>query len=257
MLVLSLHGQLAPAAWAAARAAPGLAVGYLQTPGGALPGSLSRDVADLRERGLLRGHVTAGAAYGGESEAISVAGGIDAAPSLGWEAVIAGPGPGILGSGSELGHGGMAALDTAHAALALGCPTVLAPRLSSGDERSRHRGLSHHTATVLGLLLAGVRVAVPAGSGDEEWRQPPRRGVRRAPRRVGGRGASGRVRGVGAAEHHDGTGAGGRSRLLRRGSGGRRRPGVPRPAAGLGFAQERTGKGLMMEAKPNRPGGQA
>jgi hypothetical protein len=172
VLVLSLHGQLAPAAWAAARAAPEIAVGYLQTPGGALPGFLSRDVVDLRERGLLRGHITAGAAYGGESEAISVAGGIDAAPSLGWEAVIAGPGPGILGSGSELGHGGMAALDTAHAALALGCPTALAPRLSSGDERSRHRGLSHHTATVLGLLLAGVRVAVPAGSGDEEWREP-------------------------------------------------------------------------------------
>ena len=172
VLVLFLHGQLAPAAWAVSRAAPGLALGYVQTPGGALPGSLSRDVAELRERGLLCGHVTAGAAYGGEGEAISVAGAIDAAPALGWDAVVAGPGPGILGSGTDLGHGGMAALDSAHAALALGCPTVLAPRLSSGDERPRHRGLSHHTATVLGLLLAGVRVAVPAGSGEEDWREP-------------------------------------------------------------------------------------
>ena len=47
---------------------------------------------------------------------------------MGWDAVIAGPGPGILGSASALGHGGMAALDTAHAALALGLPTLLAPR---------------------------------------------------------------------------------------------------------------------------------
>ena len=167
VLVLSLHGQLAPAAWAAARAAPGLKLGYVQTPGGALPGSLSRDVAELRERELLCGHLTAGAAYGGEGEAISVAGALDASVSLGWDAVAAGPGPGILGSASALGHGGMAALDTAHAALALGLEAMVAPRLSSGDERPRHRGVSHHTATVLELLLAAVTVAVP---GDEaEW----------------------------------------------------------------------------------------
>ena len=35
------------------------------------------------------------------------------------------------------------------------------PRLSSSDPRERHRGLSHHTATVLELLLAPVRVPVP------------------------------------------------------------------------------------------------
>ena len=75
MLVLSLHGQLAPAAWAAARAGPAMRVGYVQTAGGALPGPLSRDVAELRQRGLLCGHLTAGPAYGGEHEAISVIGG--------------------------------------------------------------------------------------------------------------------------------------------------------------------------------------
>ena len=55
----------------------------------------------------------------------------------------------------------MAALDAAHAALALGLPTLLCPRMSSSDERDRHRGLSHHTASVLELLLAPVRVPVP------------------------------------------------------------------------------------------------
>ena len=55
----------------------------------------------------------------------------------------------------------MAALDSAHAALALGLPTLLSPRLSSSDPRARHRGLSHHTASVLELLLAPVRVPVP------------------------------------------------------------------------------------------------
>ena len=33
--------------------------------------------------------------------------------------------------------------------------------MSSGDPRDRHRGLSHHTQTVLEMLLAPVLVAVP------------------------------------------------------------------------------------------------
>ena len=169
VLVIGLHGQLAPAAWAAAQAAPGLRLGYVQTPGGALPGRLSRDVADLRERGLLAGHVTAGAAYGGEGEAITVVGALHAgAATLGWDAIVAGPGPGIIGSATALGHGGIAALDGAHAALALGLRTLVCPRLSGGDPRPRHRGLSHHTEVVLRLLLAGVAVPVPEVD-EAEW----------------------------------------------------------------------------------------
>jgi Protein of unknown function (DUF3866) len=162
-LVLPLHGHLAPAAWAAAQASPGLKLGYVQTGGGALPGSLSRDVVQLRERGLLCGHVTAAPAYGGEHESLSVAGALDAtANSLGWDAAIIGPGPGIIGSDTRLGHGGLAALDSAHTALALGLPTLLSPRLSAADPRKRHRGVSHHTLTVLEMLLGGVGVPVPA-----------------------------------------------------------------------------------------------
>jgi hypothetical protein len=167
--VLPLHGHLAPAAWAAAQARPGIRVGFVQTAGGALPGSLSRDVATLRGRGLLCGHVTAAPAYGGEREALSTIGALDAAASaLGWDAILVGPGPGIIGSDTELGHGGMAALDSAHAALSLRLPTIISPRLSSSDPRERHRGLSHHTATVLRLLLAPVAVAIPEGALPEE-----------------------------------------------------------------------------------------
>jgi len=167
VLVIPLHGHLAPAAWAAREQAPGLRIGFLQTAGGALPGAMSRDVGDLGSRGLVAGHVTAGQAYGAEHEAISVVGALDAAAApLGWDAVIAGPGPGILGSATRFGHGGMAALDSAHAALALGSPTIVAPRLSGGDERPRHLGLSHHSRSVLELLLAPVRVPVPEVDAD-------------------------------------------------------------------------------------------
>ena len=163
VLVLPLHGHLAPTAWAAAQASPGLKLGYVQTAGGALPGSLSRDVAELRERGLLCGHIAAAPAYGAEHEALSVAGALDAAAgALGWDAALVGPGPGIIGSDTRLGHGGMAALDNAHAALALNFPTLLSPRLSESDPRERHRGVSHHTLTVLEMLLGSVTVAVPS-----------------------------------------------------------------------------------------------
>jgi hypothetical protein len=163
--VLPLHGHLAPAAWAAAQARPGIRVGYVQTAGGALPGSLSRDVAELRERGLLCGHITAAPSYGGDCEALSTVGALDAAATaLGWDAILVGPGPGIIGSDTEFGHGGMSALDSAHAALSLRLPTLISPRLSSGDPRERHRGLSHHTATILELLLAPVDIAIPQGA---------------------------------------------------------------------------------------------
>ena len=162
VLVVPLHGHLAPAAWAAAQARPGLRVGYVQTQGGALPGSFSHDVADLRGRELVSDHMTAGPAYGGESEAVTTIGALDAAArSLGWEAIVAGPGPGILGSATRYGHGGMFALETAHAGIAAGLPTLVAPRLSSSDPRPRHRGLSHHTRAMLEALLAPVRVPVP------------------------------------------------------------------------------------------------
>lgn len=163
--VISLHGQLPCVAWAAAQARPGLKVGFVQTAGGALPGSLSDVVRDLLERELLCGQVTAAPAFDGEHEAISAPGAIHAGlTELGWDACIAGPGPGILGSATALGHGGLAGLDTAHAAMSLGCPTIMVPRMSSGDARPRHQGLSHHTATVLELLLRPALVAVPAGA---------------------------------------------------------------------------------------------
>ncbi len=230
VLVLPLHGHLAPAAWAASQAAPGLKAGYVQTGGGALPGSLSRDVVQLRERDLLCGHITAGQAYGGEHEALTVAGALDAAANgLGWDVAIVGPGPGIIGSETRLGHGGMAALDSAHAALALGFPTLLSPRLSEADPRERHRGVSHHTLTVLELLLGGVVIPLPPGdpetaaqltdaAGDRhqlQEAQPDPAGYAASglPSRVMGRGinedqlffsaalAAGHVLGISAARH--------------------------------------------------------
>jgi Protein of unknown function (DUF3866) len=195
VLVLPLHGHLAPAAWAAAQASPGIRVGYVQTGGGALPGSLSRDVAELRQRNLLCGHIAASPAYGAEHDALGTVGALDAAANrLGWDAVLVGPGPGIIGSNTEFGHGGMAALESAHAALALKLPTLVSPRLSCGDPRERHVDVSHHTYTVLELLLAPVDVAVPEGEDGIEAAleaAPGRHRLRSAPADLDGYAAAG------------------------------------------------------------------
>ena len=54
--VISLHGHLAPVAWAAQQARPGLRLGFVQAAGAALPGSLSRD---LRRASRARARVRA------------------------------------------------------------------------------------------------------------------------------------------------------------------------------------------------------
>lgn len=162
--VFQLHGQLAPIVWAATQVAPDLKIGYVQTAGGALPGAYSSTVRDLRAQGRLCDHLTAAPSYGGEGEAMSTIGALHAGfAERGWDAAVVGPGPGIIGSGTALGHGGMVALDSAHAALALGCRTILAARASSGDPRERHQGVSHHSRTVMELLLGEVVIALPEG----------------------------------------------------------------------------------------------
>jgi Protein of unknown function (DUF3866) len=174
--IVLLHGQLAPLAWAFHQAAPGGRLGYVQTGGGALPGAPSATVRMLRTRGLLAAHLTAGPAYGGEGDAVTTAGALQHGfAERHWHAAVCGPGPGILGSATALGHGGMVALESAHTAAALGCQVVICPRRSSADRRARHRGLSHHARMLLELALVPFIVAHAgerprAGFGRHEWR---------------------------------------------------------------------------------------
>ena len=153
-------------------------LGYVQTEGGALPGGHSRTVRALRERGLLAGHLTAGRGLRrrGRGDHAPRAPCTTACERSAGMRPCAARDRGSSAPGSALGHGGMAALDSAHVALALGCPTLLVARMSSGDERERHRGISHHTLTVLDLLLEPVTVALPAGMRSPVGQRPARPG---------------------------------------------------------------------------------
>jgi hypothetical protein len=81
----------------------------------------------------------------------------------GFEVVVCAIGPGIVGTGSAFGHGGLAAADAANATQALHGTSILAVRASEGDSRERHQGVSHHAQAVLALCLGDVIVPWPAG----------------------------------------------------------------------------------------------
>lgn len=162
----SLHSQLAPVC---AGIGNGVRVAYLQLPGGALPVSLSDAVRALKRRGLLEVAVAVGACVDGDVACVSSASALAWAKGAGFEVAVCAIGPGIVGTGTTLGHGGLAAAEAANAATALVGRPVVAVRVSEGDERDRHQGISHHTRAVLALSLGQVSVA-----GDEDgdgWRE--------------------------------------------------------------------------------------
>ncbi len=156
----SLHSQLVPVC---AGVGPDVRVAYVQLPGGALPVSLSDGVRALKARGLLESAVAAGACLDGDVQAVSVPAALAWAAARGFDAVVCGVGPGIVGTGSTLGHGATAAAEAANAASALAGAPILAARLSGAEERERHRGVSHHTLAALRLCLGNVTVAWPGG----------------------------------------------------------------------------------------------
>ncbi len=161
----SLHSQLAPAC----AALEGLDVAYVQVPGGALPVPLSDTVRALRERALVKATASVGACFGGDVECVTDASALAWAAQQAMDAVVVALGPGIVGTASRLGHGGVAAAEAANTAAALGGSPVLAVRVSEADERERHRGVSHHTRAVVELCLGSVAVAWPQGLTAPSW----------------------------------------------------------------------------------------
>ena len=159
VVACSLHSQVAPVA----AALSGCRVAYAQVPGGALPLRLSDSVRELSARGLLERTISVGPCFGGDAECVSVYSALAYARADRFDVVVCSIGPGIVGTASRLGHGGMAAADAAIATARLGGAPVLALRISQADPRPRHRGLSHHMAGILSLSDPGVRLAWPEG----------------------------------------------------------------------------------------------
>ena len=159
VVCLGLHSQLAPACAALA----GRKVAYVQLGGGSLPVSLSDSVRALKARRLLDAAIAVAPCLDGDLQCVTTASALTEAVDRGADVVVCGIGPGIVGTGSRWGHGGLAVAEAANVASALGGLPIVAPRVSFGDDRPRHRGLSHHTRSALALCLGEVRVAWPLG----------------------------------------------------------------------------------------------
>ena len=158
-----LHSMVPVVAAAARAAAPEARLAYVMTDGAALPLAFSRLAGELRASGLACGTVTAGQAFGGDLEAVTLHSALVAAREvLGAGVVVVAQGPGGAGTGTALGYSGVQMAEAVNAAGALGGRPVACLRMSTADARERHRGVSHHSLTALGrLALAPASVAVP------------------------------------------------------------------------------------------------
>ena len=165
VVLCTVHSQVAPAC----AGLEGVRVAYVQVAGGALTVSLSDTVRLLRDRGLLELACAVAPCLDGDAQFVSAAAAFAWTKAQGYDAVVCSVGPGIVGTGSRLGHGAVALADAANVATALGGRPVLAVRTSEADPRERHHGVSHHAEAVLELALGDVHL--PAEQDGARWEE--------------------------------------------------------------------------------------
>src|SRR4051812_9129626 len=164
VVAAALHSQVPAVAAAFKDRLPGARLAYVMTDGAGLPMAMSDLVAAMCERNLVDATITCGHAFGGDFEAVSVYSALAVARTVAHaDAAVVAMGPGIVGTNTRLGFSGMEVGTILDAACALGGVAIACLRVSFADERPRHFGLSHHTATALRVATReSVLVAVPA-----------------------------------------------------------------------------------------------
>ena len=160
VVVADLHSALPailagyPGRQGAGHRAPRIA--YVMLDGGALPAWFSRTTAALTEAGWLTGTVTVGQAFGGDLEAVSLHSGLLAARHvLDAELAVVAQGPGNLGTGTRVG---LLRRRRRRRHQRCGRARRQADRIAADQRRrpaERHRGISHHSLTVLWPGRAG------------------------------------------------------------------------------------------------------
>ena len=163
VMVGSLHSMLAPAALGYKLMKPKERLVYIMTDGGALPIAFSRTLPDLKKVGLIDGTVTIGHAFGGDCEAVNIYSGLIAAKEvLKADAVIVSMGPRVVGTATKWGFTGIEQGDIINAVNILNGNAIAIPRITFKAKLDRHKGLSHHTLTILErVAMQPALVALP------------------------------------------------------------------------------------------------
>lgn len=162
VVVCGLHSQVPAVAVSVLAARPAARLAYVMTDGAALPLALSDLVDAMVDRGVLAATISAGHAFGGDLEAVSVPSALALARHvLDADVTIVAMGPGVVGTGTPLGTTSVEVASALDAAAALDGTPIAALRMSGADPRPRHRGVSHHSRTALELVRSSVLVAAP------------------------------------------------------------------------------------------------
>ena len=131
---------------------------------------------------MLDATITAGHAFGGDHEAVTVPSALALARHVvGADLAVVGMGPGVVGTASALGTTAVEVAGIVDAASRMGAR--VAPVLPGVRRRSRdrHQGVSHHVRTILDLAAVRPEVPLPPGTGrpgrPARWRsiRPTRR----------------------------------------------------------------------------------
>jgi hypothetical protein len=172
IVAFGLHSQLAPIVLAVRHARPASRIAYVMTDGAALPLALSDTVHRLSSGGFLDLTITAGHAFGGDLEAVGLPSALAAAAAVGEaDVIVAGSGPGVVGTGTRLGT---SALEIAHivdTCSALGGRPVVCARYSAAETRPRHAALSAQTQVALELARCAAEIPVPTGPVADDVRR--------------------------------------------------------------------------------------
>lgn len=162
VIVCGLHSHIVPAVAMLKYKRPGTKVTCVITDGAALPVALSDSLRRLRSD-LIENIISCGNAYGGDLEAVNIYTALLAAKHVNKSDIaIVAMGPGIKGTETIYGHSGIEQGWIIDAVNTLQGVPVYSPRISFADKRPRHKGISHHSLTVLReIAKTQSRVALP------------------------------------------------------------------------------------------------
>ncbi|MBQ3423418.1 MAG: DUF3866 family protein [Romboutsia sp.] len=168
VVVGSLHSMITPFVASYKRLNPNKKLVYIMTDGAALPIYLSKNVDTLKKKGLIDETITIGSAFGGDYECINIYTAlITAKEVLNADAVFVSMGPGIAGTGTKYGFTGIEQGPILDAVKKLGGMPISIPRVSFADQRDRHKGISHHSITVLKEIV-NISANIPICIYDDE-----------------------------------------------------------------------------------------
>ncbi|MBC2577620.1 DUF3866 family protein [Peptostreptococcus russellii] len=168
----ALHSILPPFAATFKKHCPDKKLVYIMTDGAALPLAFSKNVENLKEKGLIDATITYGNAFGGDYECVNIYTALITAKAIcKADCVIVAMGPGIAGTGTKYGFSGINQGMIIDAVEKLGGESFVIPRISFADLRPRHIGISHHSITILSEITnKSTNLVINAGYDESKLR---------------------------------------------------------------------------------------